>query len=452
MKSYNKLLVNTTVDYLPMKEFMKEPLIFSKGDRGFIWDVNNVRYFDAIGGVFVSMLGHNYQPLNQIIAKQLEKLTFFPGLNGISEESLQFVEDFSSITPNGLNFIKSYTIGSEAIEAALKFARQYHKQTNNSTKFKTLSLNLSYHGGTLAAASASGRGERKKKFEPLVGGFCKVPSPYQIYKNLQKIRPNDPNLWNEANILAIDIAEDTIINESPDTISSFLIEPISNTAGIVEPTADYFLKLRKICDENNILLIFDEILTGMGKTGKFFATEYLQVIPDILVSGKALSNGTVPVSAIAIKNQLFESFYSDDPSNAFAHGHTFASMPLGAAVGSAVIKEIKQNNYLQIAQKNGNYLKEKLLSLKKYEFVIDVRGRGNLLCVEVDNNYFTKKYKNFTSFGNLFKQETLKNGLILRIDPHWFSMSPPLVCTLAEIDELFHIIDKSIENIINSLK
>jgi len=452
MTKYNKILLNTTVDYLPMKEFNKNPLIFSKGDRGFVWDVNNVRYFDAIGGVFVSMLGHNYKPLNQIIAKQLEKLTFFPGLNGISEESLQFVEDFSSITPRSLNFIKSYTIGSEAVEASLKFARQYHKQTNNSTKFKTLSLNLSYHGGTLATASASGRGERKKKFEPLVGGFLKVPSPYQIYKNLQKFKPNDSNLWEEANVLAIDIAEDTIINESPDTISSFLIEPISNTAGIIEPTADYFLKLRKICDENNILLIFDEIITGIGKTGKFFATEYLPVLPDILVAGKALSNGTVPVSAIAIKNQLFDCFYSDDPTNAFSHGHTFASMPLGAAVGSAVINEIKQNNYLETAQIQGNYLREKLVTLKKYEFVVDIRGRGNLLCVEVDNNYFHKRYKNFTSFGNLFKQETLKNGLILRIDPHWFSMSPPLVCTFSEIDELFYIIDKSIENILNLLK
>ena len=443
--NYSKLLKQTCVDYTQMSVFNNNPLIFKKGNGVYLWDVNDKRYIDTFGGVWVCIFGHNYKPINEVIINQLEKLTFYPGLHGISEDTLKFVEDFSSITPKNLNFVKAYTGGSEADEAAIKFARQYHKQTNNSTKYKVLSLNLSYHGGTFATSSASGVGKRKLKYEPLMPGFIKIPSPYQINRRIKN--------WEEANLLSADIVEDTIINEHPDTISSLIIEPISNTAGIIEPSTSYFEKIRRLCDEHNIFLIFDEVLTGMAKTGKMFMSDYLTIDPDILTAGKALSNGTVPLSAIAVDTKFVDAFIGTAESDtAFAHGHTYAGMPLASAVGSAVIKEIETKNYIQKANNIGTQLRNKLESLRKYDFVIDVRGRGSVLCVEVDNNYFHKRYKNFSSFGEHLKKETLKNGLIVRIDPHWFAFSPPLISTEDEINELFFLLEKSIEGVLKSCK
>ena len=464
--NYSKLLKQTCVDYTQMSVFNNNPLIFKKGNGIYLWDVNDKRYIDTFGGVWVCIFGHNYKPINEVIINQLEKLTFYPGLHGISEDTLKFVEDFSNITPKNLNFVKAYSGGSEANEAAIKFARQYHKQTNNSTKYKVLSLNLSYHGGTFATSSASGVGKRKLKYEPLMPGFIKIPSPYQVYHMLRKrhvlqgefnivstVVEGSFDLWEEANHICADIVEDTIINEHPDTISSLIIEPISNTAGIIEPSTSYFEKIRRLCDEHNIFLIFDEVLTGMAKTGKMFMSNYLTIDPDILTAGKALSNGTVPLSAIAVDTKFVDAFIGTAESDtAFAHGHTYAGMPLASAVGSAVIKEIETKNYIQKANDIGTQLRNKLESLRKYDFVINVRGRGSVLCVEVDNNYFHKRYKNFSSFGEYLKKETLKNGLIVRIDPHWFAFSPPLISTEDEINELFFLLEKSIEGVLKSCK
>jgi len=462
--NYRDILKQTCVDYMQMNEFLINPLIFKKGKGIYLWDINNKKYIDALSGVFVCIFGHNYKPINQALTKQLNKLSFFPGLHGTSDATLKFVEDLSSITPGNLNFVKAYTGGSEANEAAMKFAKQYHTQTNSPGKYKVLSLNLSYHGGTFATTSISGLSKRRVKYEPLTYGHIKVPSPYQVYSKLKRRNSFNPtfeghyfigesfDLWKEANQICADILEDTIINEHPDTISSFIIEPICSTAGIIEPSLNYFKTVRNLCDKYNIMLIFDEVLTGVAKTGKMFATEYTGICPDIITIAKSISNGTVPLSAFAVDTKYSDAFLGpwsqDSESVQFHTGITYAGMPVASAVGSAVINEVLTNDYIQKATNIGIQLREKLESLRKYDFVIDVRGRGSLLCVEINNDYFHKRYKNFTSFGDYFKKTTLENGLIVRIDPHWFTLSPPLISTKEEIDELFRLLEKSIEDVV----
>ena len=441
----NKILKNTFVDFTQMYEFSKNPLIFSKANGINLWDINNKIYIDAIGGIFVTILGHNYKPINQIICEQLSKISFSPPLHGISDVGLKFIDDFSKITPKNLNFIKAFSGGSEANESAIKFSRQYHKQSKNPGKYKTLSLYQSYHGGSLATSSASGVGKRKVKFEPLMSGFIKVPSPYQIYKRTKN--------WREANELSIMIIEDIIINEDPDTISSFILEPICNTAGIVEPSNHFFKEIRKLCTKYNIILILDEILCGIAKTGKMFAFEYHDIIPDIICAGKSLSNGAIPIGVMAVNNNISDYFWGPDSENInFAHGHTFAGNPLASVVCSKVIDEISNKNLLQKANDNGLYLRSKLDKLLKYDFIIEIRGRGSLLGVEISNEYFIKKYKNFKNFGFYFKQTSIKNGLILRVDPNWFAISPPLIANKSQLDEIISLIDNSINDVFKLIK
>ena len=247
-----KLIRHTFIDFKQTAEFLEQPIIFDRAEGLSVWDQDGKRYFDAIGGIFVAVLGHRHPRVLEAVRRQMERLTFAPPLHGISDIALDFVEKLSSVTPGNLNYIKAFSGGSESIEAAMKFARQYFKQTGHPGKYKIISNYLSYHGATWAAMSASGGARRKIKFEPHVPGFLKMLSPIQL-------RDRFPT-WEEANRFCASLFEDVIMNENPETVAAVLIEPICNTGGMVTPTEEYFAMLQEICARHNVLLILDEVL------------------------------------------------------------------------------------------------------------------------------------------------------------------------------------------------
>ena len=260
---YEQLLKRTFIDFQQTSEVIKDPLIFDRAEGLYFWDIQGKRYFDAIGGVFVAVLGHRHPRVMEAMRRQMEKITFAPPLHGISDVTLGLVEKLGSVTPGNLNYVKSFSGGSESTEAAMKFARQYFKQTGYPGKYKFISSYLSYHGATFGAMAAGGTGRRKAKFEPHMGGFLKVFSPIQYRDRFSS--------WEETNRFCAQMFEDVIVNESPDTIAGIILEPICNTGGIVTPTDEYFQILRDICSRYNVLLFFDEVLTGIGRTGDMFA-------------------------------------------------------------------------------------------------------------------------------------------------------------------------------------
>jgi adenosylmethionine-8-amino-7-oxononanoate aminotransferase len=212
-----------------------------------------------------------------------------PTLHSISDVTLKFIETLGKVTPGNLNYIKSFSGGSESIEAAIKFTRQYFKQTGRPDKVKVVSNYLSYHGATFGAMSAGGS-PRKVKFEPQMPGFIKTYSPKQLR--------DDFGTWEETCRYAAKLVQRTIESEVPDTVGVFLVEPICNTAGIITPTEEYFRMIRETCDRYDVALIFDEVLTGFGKTGDMFAAQTFGVTPDIICSGKGLSSGVLPIGAM----------------------------------------------------------------------------------------------------------------------------------------------------------
>jgi adenosylmethionine-8-amino-7-oxononanoate aminotransferase len=434
----NRLLRNTFVDFQQMSAFVEDPLIYSRAEGLYCWDIHGKRYFDAIGGVFVAVLGHRPPAVLEAIRRQMDEITFGAPLHGISETTLRLNEKLGSVTPGDLNYIKSFSGGSESVEAALKFARQYFKQTGCPGKYKVISLYLSYHGATFAAMAATGYGKRKVKFEPQMPGFVKVFSPIQL-------RDWFPS-WEEANRFAANMVEQTIVNENPETVSAVLIEPICNTAGIVAPTAEYLQMVRDACTRHNVLLIFDEVLTGFGRTGDMFAAQTFDVTPDILCSGKGLSGGVIPIGAMIARESLGEAFFGPVEADIqFAHGHTFAGNPLAAAAGIAVIDELTSKGLPAKARSLGARLRTRLEGLKRLGVVREVRGKGLLLGVElVEDAAANRPYPEGRKLGDALKKTALRNGLIMRIDPDWFAVSPPLIASEADLDELGDLIDKSL--------
>ncbi|HIC17840.1 TPA: aspartate aminotransferase family protein [Candidatus Poribacteria bacterium] len=430
-----KLLKRTFLDYQQTLGFIQNPLIIHRAEGIYYWDVAGKRYFDGISGIFVATLGHRHPRVMTAMQNQMEILSFAPPMHGIADVTLDFVEKLGEITPGNLNYVKSYSGGSESIESAIKFTRQYFKQTGYPGKYKFISRYFGYHGATFGAMSASGTGKRKTGFEPQMGGFLKVFPPTYYRDRF--------STWEECNRFCAQSFEDVIINEDPETVAGIIIEPIGNTGGIITPTEEYFQIIRQICDRYNVILIYDEIITGFARTGAMFAAQTFGVTPDIICSGKGLSSGAIPLGAMIAKEDMGHTFYGavEDEIN-FAHGHTFAGNPLACAVGIAVIDEIQQGKLDQRAQKLGNYLATKLKKLKRYGVVREVRGKGLLLGVELVKN--TETMTPYPELGQALKRTTLQNGLILRIDPSWFAVAPALIATESDIDELGDLIEKSL--------
>jgi adenosylmethionine-8-amino-7-oxononanoate aminotransferase len=422
------ILKRTFLDFQQTNEFVRDPLIFERASGLYYWDIHGKRYFDAIGGVFVAVLGHGHPRVLEAMRRQMERMTFVPPLHGTSDVTLEFVDKLGSIAPAPLRFVKPFSGGSEAVECSFKFVRQYFKQTGQPQKYKVISRYHGYHGSTFGAMSASGTGPRKTKFEPQMPGFLKVFPPTHYRGRFAS--------WEEANRFAAQSFEDVIVNEDPRTVAAVIVEPIGNTGGIITPTAEYFEILRDTCDRHDVILIFDEVITGFGKTGSMFAAQTYGVTPDVICAGKGISSGAIPLAAMIAREEMGDAFLGaleDDVQ--FAHGNTYAGNPLACAVGCAVIDEIVEKNLTAKAERLGAYLRTRLERLAAYGVVREVRGKGILLGVELTD----------PEVGRALKRTALQNGVILRVDPGWFAVAPALIAEEADLEEMCDLIERSLK-------
>ena len=286
------------------------------------WDVDGKRYLDALSGIYVVSLGHGNRRVIEAIRQQLETLHFSPPMHGSNPWAVQLANLLADLAPGDLSTVKFQCGGSEVTEAAIKLARQYHKLTGNPGKYKIISRYQSWHGSTLASLSASGLKSRKTVNEPLAPGFLHVfpPTCYRC--------PFGKD-YGSCGITCATLIGDVIEMEDPATVAAVLVEPIGHTGGVIDPPEEYLPLLREICDRHNVLLIFDEIITGIGRTGRMFAAETFGVLPDVLCLGKGLSGGYVPLSAMICRRPIADAFWGPIAENpGFVEGHTFEGNPV----------------------------------------------------------------------------------------------------------------------------
>jgi adenosylmethionine-8-amino-7-oxononanoate aminotransferase len=334
--------------------------------------------------------------------------------------------------------------GSEATEAAFKMARQYHRQTGNPGKYKILSRYLSYHGATASAMSAGGVGYRKTLYEPAAVGFLHFYPPYCYRCPFEKTYP-------DCEVFCARTLRTMIEWEDPRSIAAVIVEPISNTGGIITPPMEYLKILRQLCDEFSILLIFDEIITGFGRTGQLFAANTYDVIPDILCCGKGMSSGYAPLAAAIVRDHVAATFWGPQGTE-FAHGHTYAGNPVAAAAGLASIQEIRDRDLPANARRVGAYLVERLEALRPLGIIGEIRGKGLLIGVEFVQDPATKApFPPGVNIGLRIGKQALRNGLLLRFDPHWIAFGPPLIVTERDIDAMLAILDQSIREVLREL-
>ncbi len=367
----NQLAADTArlmVDFNQMKSFGEEPLILESGEGIRVTDVFGTSYIDGLSGVFTVNLGHGLAKFGEIAAEQMRRIAFTAPTMATNPPALRLAEELIRITPEQYTTVKFFSGGSEATEAAIKLARQFHLQSGSPRKYKVISRYKSYHGGTGHAMAASGQSDWKSKFEPFAPGFIHVTPP---------ARPGCAacKRLDHCSLACLDLIEEAIVGEHPDTVAAVIAEPVMLSAGVHLPHHDYFPRLRELCDRHNVLLIFDEIITGFGRTGTLFAAEQVGAWPDILACGKGISGGYAPLSAIIIADTVAAPFWGEPEQGVqFWAGHTFGGNPVACAIGLAAVRHLIDNHLIENAQVVGAHLSAKLREIAE---VMARRGFSN---------------------------------------------------------------------------
>jgi adenosylmethionine-8-amino-7-oxononanoate aminotransferase len=431
-----------------MAEWSRHPLVMARADGMYYWDVAGKRYLDALSGIYVVSVGHNNRRVIEALRRQLDTLHFSPPMHGTNAPAVQLAALLAELAPGDLSAVKFQCGGSEVTEAAIKLARQYHRLTGSPGKYKVLSRYLAWHGSTLGSLSASGLKGRKTVNEPLAPGFIHFFPPTCYRCPFGKAYP-------DCGITCATLVDGVIEMEDPDTVAAVMVEPIGHTGGIIDPPPEYLPILREVCDRHNVLLIFDEIITGAGRTGHLFAAETFGVVPDVLCTAKGLSGGYAPLSAMICRRDIADAFWGPPGENpGFVEGHTFEGNPLSCAAGIAVLREILEKDLCANARKQGARLRAGFESLaQKYGVIGDVRGKGLLQGIEFVRNKATKEpFAADVAFGLRVGRRALANGLLCRFDPHWLAFGPALVCAEEHIDEMLALLDRSIGEALESLQ
>ncbi|HEY8445560.1 MAG TPA: aspartate aminotransferase family protein [Thermomicrobiales bacterium] len=420
------------VDFVQMKAFGRDPLILERGEGIRVTDVFGKTYIDGLSGVFTVNLGHGIPLFAEVAAEQMRQIAFTAPTMATNPRALRLADLLISITPEQYTTVKFFTGGSEANEAAIKMARQYHQQTGNPRKFKVIARYKSYHGGTGHAMAASAQVDWKSKFEPFAPGFIHVTPP------------NRPGCsacgrLDACTLACVDAIEEAIVNEHPDTVAAVIAEPIMLSAGVHVPHPEYFPRLREICDRYNVLLIYDEIITGFGRTGRLFGAERVGAWPDILSCGKGISGGYAPLSAILISDRVAKPFWGEPEEGVqFWAGHTYGGNPIACAVGEAAVRYLLENDLIGNADRVGAYLKERLQEIaERRPIVAEIRGIGMLLGIAFRE-----------PIGRAVYAAARKRGLLLRPGHDWDGVAPPLCTTPEEADEIAAILDAAIGDVV----
>jgi len=292
--------------------------------------------------------------------------------------------------------------------------------------------------------SAGGVGYRKTLYEPAAVGHLHTYPPYCYRCPYEKTYP-------ECDVFCARTIRQMIEWEDPRSVAAIIVEPISNTGGIITPPPEYLKILRQICDECNILLIFDEVITGFGRTGSLFAANTFGVTPDILCCGKGISSGYAPLAAALVSDKVAETFWGA-PGTEFAHGHTYAGNPVSSAAGLASIREILERKLAENARIVGAHLVHRLEALRPLGIVGEIRGKGLMIGVEFVQDPATKRrFPAANNIGLRIGKRALQNGLLLRYDPNWVAFGPPLIVTAAEIDQMVAILEQSVREVVREL-
>ena len=413
-----------------------------------IVDADGRRYLDASGGAAVSCLGHGHPDVLTAMRRQLEALAYAHTSFFTTEAAERLADRLIEDAPPGISHVYLVSGGSEAIEAALKMARQYFVEIGQPQRRHVIARRQSYHGNTLGALAVGGNAWRRAQFEPLLIETHHI-DPCYAYR-LQRDGESDADYAARA----AQALEDKLLEIGPDRVIAFVAETVVGaTAGAVPPVGDYFKQIRAICDRYGVLLIFDEVMCGMGRTGTLHACEQEGVAPDLMAVAKGLGGGYQPIGAVMLTQRIFEAFAMG--SGAFQHGHTYMGHPMAAAAALAVQEVIRRDGLLANVVEMGARLERRLKErFGQHPFVGDIRGRGLFRALELVSDRASKQpFDPATKLHARIKREAMARGLMVYpmggtvdgVNGDHVLLAPPFIIEGSQVDAIVDRLGASLD-------
>ena len=387
---------------------------------------------DGTAGLWCVNAGHCRPKITEAISQQAGELDYAPAFQMGHPKAFELANRLVDLAPEGMNHVLFTNSGSESVDTALKVALGYHRARGEGSRFRLIGRERGYHGVNFGGISVGGIVSNRKMFGTLLTGVDHMPHTHQPDKNaFTKGQPE------HGGDIASELERIVTLHDAS-TIAAVIVEPVAGSTGVLIPPKGYLKRLREICTKHGILLIFDEVITGYGRLGAPFAAEFYDVMPDIMVTAKGLTNGVIPMGAVFVTSQIHDAFMNG-PENLieFFHGYTYSGNPIASAAALATLDTYKEEGLLTRAAELSPYWEEQLHSLKDCPHVIDIRNTGLIGAIELDPIAGEPTKRAFSAF-----LQAYEDGLLIRTTGDIIALSPPLIISRDQIDELFEKLRK----------
>jgi adenosylmethionine-8-amino-7-oxononanoate aminotransferase len=418
----------------------QQPRIWIEGHGAILKDMDGTEVIDGLSGLWNVNIGHGRRELAEAAMDQMSTLAYCSSYTGASNlPVITLAERLSQYTYPSIKAFYFTSGGAESTESSIKTARFYWKVQGKPDKVKIISRKLGYHGLTMGAMSATGLPEYWEMFGPLVPNFVHIESPYPY-----RFEGGDANT--SPGVAAANLLEEAILREGPDTVAAFIAEPVQGAGGVIAPQDDYFPRIREICDQYDVLLISDEVITGFGRTGTWFGLEHWDIEPDIMQFAKGITSGYIPLGGIGVSTKVKRAIDETPADKRWMHAYTYSGHPTCCAVALANLKIMDEEGLVQRAAELGNRLHEGLHTLDDMDHVGNVRGIGMMAAVELVEDKGTKKpFPSSLKYGARVGQELMKRGLYTRMRGDTICLAPPFVATAEQIDRIVEVVRESLK-------
>ena len=412
--------------------------VFTRGEGCYLWDEAGTRYFDALAGLFVVQIGHGRADIAMAMRDQAERLAYIPSWSATSPTTLEAARLITELAPADLDSVFFVSSGSEAVESAIKFTRQYHAARGATGRTKVISRTNAYHGTTLGALSATALEEIRTPFLPLLPGFSHVPS----------------TLGHTDGVACARLVEEEILRQGPEQVGMVIAEPVQNGGGAIVPPKGYWTELRRICDKYGALLVADEVITAFGRIGEWFGSDLVGVTPDLITFAKGATSGYAPIGGMLVRRPLVDQVM-DSPAGSFLHGATWGGHPVVMAASIANLTAMQDEKVVENVAQNEDLLRARLDDLMAaHDMVMEVRGTGYFFALMLGHSRRSGRGYSDAEASRMVKEVlprlSVEAELHLRVDARGgakIMISPPLIATPEELDDMTERVSKVLDRL-----
>jgi beta-alanine--pyruvate transaminase len=408
------------------RQFKKAPRLLERAEGMYYWTPDGRQILDGTAGLWCVNAGHCRPKIVEAVKRQVEKMDFAPTFQMGHPIAFEFADRLARISPAGFSRVFFTNSGSESVDTALKIALAYHRARGEAQRFRLIGRERGYHGVNFGGMAVGGLVANKKMFGPGVAGVDHIRHTHDLSRN--SFSRGQPQNGAEF----ADELERLCALHDPSTIAAVIVEPVAGSAGVLVPPKGYLERLREICTRHGILLIFDEVITGFGRLGRPFASQRFGVAPDLFTTAKGLTNGTVPMGAVFVRDSLFDAFMQGPEGIELFHGYTYSGHPVACAAGLGTLDTYAEEELLTRAASLERYWEDAAHALKGTRNVIDVRNIGLIAAIELEPRTGAPGRRAYEAFVKAFE-----NGVLIRVTGDIIALSPPLIVEKPEIDRLF---------------